>query len=167
MFYNADWLEQLEYDAPPQGWDEFSDMCTAARDSKAGLWGYAYEADGAVLVNWISGLGGTLIDHNSGQAALDCPEATAALSLLQGLIKEESAYCISESGADCADFAAGKTLFTFGSTADLAEYAASEEGTENLRLKGHTSWQISHPKIRFPMWGRSSRGIGPFDSMVR
>jgi len=123
MFYNADWLEQLEYDAPPQGWDEFSDMCTAARDSKAGLWGYAYEADGAVLVNWISGLGGTLIDHNSGQAALDCPEATAALSLLQGLIKEESAYCISESSADCADFAAGKTLFTFGSTADLAEYA--------------------------------------------
>jgi hypothetical protein len=32
-----------------------------------------------------------------------------------------------------------------GSPADRAEYAGSEEGVENLRGNGHTSWQMSHP----------------------
>ena len=53
------------------------------------------------------------------------------------------------------------------SSSDREAYPGSEDGTENLQVYGHTSWQISHPKTRFPIKGRSSRGIGPFSSMVR
>lgn len=48
-----------------------------------------------------------------------------------------------------------------------AAKAGSDEGFENLMLNGHTSWQMSHPKTRFPIRGRSSTGIGPRCSIVR
>src|SRR5690606_17308655 len=45
--------------------------------------------------------------------------------------------------------------------------AGSDEGEENLRLKGHPSWQMSQPNTRLPINGRSSRGIAPRCSLVR
>jgi hypothetical protein len=48
-----------------------------------------------------------------------------------------------------------------------AAYTGSEAGSENLRVKGHTSWQMSHPNTRLPRRGRSSSGMGPVCSMVR
>lgn len=54
-----------------------------------------------------------------------------------------------------------------GSPAPLQANAGSDAGPENFRGNGHTSWQMSHPKTRFPMSGRSSTGIGPRCSIVR
>jgi hypothetical protein len=45
--------------------------------------------------------------------------------------------------------------------------AGSEDGRENLRVYGQTSWQISQPNTRFVIRLRSSRGIGPRFSIVR
>ena len=123
MYLNTDWLEELGFSAPPQNWDEFAEMCDAARDSKAELWGYTFSADGAVLVNWIWGLGGTVIDHRSGQARLDSPEAIASLSLLHDFVERDCADCVSEPSANRDSFTARRSLFTFGTTGDLAEYA--------------------------------------------
>jgi len=40
------------------------------------------------------------------------------------------------------------------SSSDLAEYAASEEGTENLRVIGHTSWEVCPPsRYEIPLSG--------------
>ena len=123
MYLNTDWLEELGFRAPPQNWDEFAEMCDAARDSKAELWGYNFYADGAVLVNWVWGLGGTLIDHHSGQARLDSPETIASLSLLRDFMERDFAICVSEPGASLDSFTARRSLFAFGATDDLAECA--------------------------------------------
>jgi len=123
MYLNTDWLEELGFSAPPQNWDEFAEMCDAARDPTAELWGYTFSADGAVLINWIWGLGGTIIDQPSGQARLDSPEAIAALSLLHAFVESDCADCASEPSASRDSFAARRSLFTFGTTGDLAEYA--------------------------------------------
>jgi len=128
MFYNVDWLDRLEFDEPPQNWEDFAEMCSAATDKKTDLWGYAFHADGGVLVNWIWGLGGVVIDHRNKQAALSDPEAIAALSLLQGFVKDGCADCTSESAADRESFGVGRTLFTFDSTRHLPEYTEAIVG---------------------------------------
>lgn len=54
-----------------------------------------------------------------------------------------------------------------GSAGPREANAGSAVGDENFRVNGHTSWQMSQPKTRFPISGRSSRGIGPRCSIVR
>ncbi len=124
MFYNAEWLGQLEAEAPPRTWDEFRILCNSARDTNSRTWGYATAADGSVLANWIIGLGGTLDDPDTGQAMLDSPEAMASLSVLQDLLRDECAYCASEAGSDLDDFSSQTVLFNFGTTAQLRDYVA-------------------------------------------
>jgi len=141
MFYNVERLKKLKSDAPPQTWEEFKKMCSAARDKKAGTWGYAYIADGPTLVNWIAGLGGVLIDPQKGQAQLDSPEAIASVSMLKDLLQEGCAYPVSEPGTDRADFAAEKVLFTFGSTDDLPEYVEAIASTKTK--KPRFKWDVA------------------------
>jgi ABC-type glycerol-3-phosphate transport system substrate-binding protein len=146
MFYNVGWLKKLKAEAPPQTWDEFRKLCNAARDKKAATWGYAYAAGGPVLVNWISSLGGVLVDPRNGQAMLDSPQAIAAISVLKDLRQDGCAYCAAEPGVDRADFSAEKVLFTFGSTGDLAKYAEAILNTQTKKPK--FKWDIApmpHP----------------------
>jgi multiple sugar transport system substrate-binding protein/sn-glycerol 3-phosphate transport system substrate-binding protein len=131
MYYNADWLEGLEAEAPPRTWDEFRSLCNAAKDERSATWGYAAAVDGSTLANWILGLGGALVDPVTGQALLDSSEAVAALSVLRDVLQDDCAYCASQPGAAIADFAAGEVLFTFGTSAELPDYArriAGEDG---------------------------------------
>ena len=141
MFYNAAWLDKLKAEGPPQNWSDFNKLSNAARDKKAATWGYAYASNGLTLVNWISGLGGVLFDVQESQVTLDDPQATAALAVLQDLLEDGCAYCATEPGADRASFAAEKLLFTFGSTADLAQYT---EAIFSTKAKGAKfAWDIA------------------------
>ncbi|MBC7233152.1 MAG: extracellular solute-binding protein [Chloroflexi bacterium] len=141
MFYNATWLKKLKADAPPQTWEEFRERCNAARDKKSATWGYAYAADGPVVVNWISSLGEALIDPRSGEALLDSPQAVAALSVLRDLLQDGCAYCAFDPDTVQADFAAEKVLFAFGSTADLSQYAQAILNPKTKKLK--FTWSIA------------------------
>jgi ABC-type glycerol-3-phosphate transport system substrate-binding protein len=141
MFYNAPWLKKLKATAPPQDWSEFRKLCNAARDKKAATWGFAHNKDGLTLINWISGLDGVLFDPRDGQVTLDDPQAVAALGVLRDLLEDGCAYCPSEPGADRADFAAEKVLFSFGSTADLPKYTEAIYSTKTE--KGKFAWDIA------------------------
>jgi ABC-type glycerol-3-phosphate transport system substrate-binding protein len=79
--------------------------------------------DGSTFANWILGLGGALVDPISGQALLDSSEAIAALSVLRDVLQDGCAYCVTEPDAAIADFASGEVLFTFGTSAELPDYA--------------------------------------------
>ena len=48
-----------------------------------------------------------------------------------------------------------------------AAFWMGRSGDSALRFTGHTSWQMSQPKIWFPVRARSSLGIGPRSSIVR
>jgi multiple sugar transport system substrate-binding protein len=139
MLYNAEWLEQLEAEAPPRTWDEFRVLCNAARDTNSRTWGYAAAVDGSIVVNWILGLGGTLGDPDTGGVALDSSEAMASLSVLQDLLRDECAYCASEPGSDLDDFSSQTVLFNFGTTARLRDYVAQTK-TEDEYAFG---WDIA------------------------
>jgi ABC-type glycerol-3-phosphate transport system substrate-binding protein len=133
MFYNVYWLEQLQAEAPPRTWEEFRSLCNTATDQEAGTWGYAAAPDGSIVVNWVLGLGGVLVDPSGSEALLDSEEAIASLSVLSDLLEDECAYCAPVPDSDLADFAAGRVLFTFGSTDELTAYVAqiaSQEGAE-------------------------------------
>ncbi len=139
MFYNAEWLEQLEAEAPPRTWDEFRILCNAARDTNSRTWGYAAEVDGSILVNWILGLGGTLDDPDTGQVMLDSSEAMASLSVLQDLLRDECAYCVSEPGSNLDDFSSQTVLFTFGTTARLRDYVGQTRNEDGFTFE----WDIA------------------------
>jgi ABC-type glycerol-3-phosphate transport system substrate-binding protein len=162
MFYNAAWLKRLKTAAPPQNWNDFRKLCNAARDKKAATWGYAHNTDGLTLINWISGLGGVLFDPRTGQVTLDDPQAVAALGVLGDLLQDGCAYCPSEPGADRADFAAERVLFTLGSTADLPKYTEAIYNTKTKKIK--FAWDIA------PMPGLQSEPIvsvqGPVMSIL-
>jgi len=66
----------------------------------------------SLLVNWISGLGGVLFDAQRSQVTLDDGQAVTALGVLQDLLQDGCAYCVTETGADHAGFAAEKILFS-------------------------------------------------------
>jgi ABC-type glycerol-3-phosphate transport system substrate-binding protein len=140
MFYNVGWLKKLKFDAPPQNWDDFGKACSKARDRKAGTWGCALAMEGPVLVNWIAGLGGALVDPASRDFLLDSPEAVAALSWLDDSIQNGYVYCTSEADTARADFAAEKVLFTLGTTADLPAYAQAILSTKTK--KPRFEWAI-------------------------
>ncbi len=125
MFYNAAWLKRLKVEAPPQNWDEFRKLANIARDKKTATWGYAHANDGLTLVNWISGVGGVLFDWEQREVTLDDSRAVAALGVLQDLLQDGCAYCVTEAAADRAGLAAEKVLFSLGSTADLPQYTAA------------------------------------------
>ncbi len=125
MFYNASWLKKLKSPAAPQSWEELGKLCAAARDRKAGTWGCAFFPDGPVVANWISGLGGSLVDSGRQMVTLDTAEAVAALSSLRNYEEDGCLYCVSQTGTNREDFAAEKAPFTFGSTQELAAYSAS------------------------------------------
>ncbi len=139
MFYNAEWLEQLEAEAPPRTWDEFRILCNAARDTDSRTWGYAAIVDGSILVNWILGLGGMLDDPDTGQVMLDSAEAMASLSVLQDLLRDECAYCASDPGSDLDDFASQTVLFNFGTTARLRDYVAQTKTEDGFAFE----WDIA------------------------
>lgn len=141
MFYNARWLKKLKFDAPPTNWDEFTKACAAARDRKAGTWGYAFAASGPALFNWIAGLGGTLVDMEHHEPRLDSQEALAAMSWLDQGVQMGYAYCASDLGADRADFAAEKALFTFGTTEELTAYVQAVLSTKTQ--KPRFDWSVA------------------------
>ena len=140
MFYNAAWLKRLKVEAPPQNWAEFRKLANIARDKKVATWGYAHVSDGLTLVNWLSGLGGVLFDAQHNQVTLDDAQAVTALRVLQDLLQDGCAYCVTETGADHAGFAAEKILFSFGSTADLPQYTAAIYNTKTGKDK--FAWDI-------------------------
>jgi multiple sugar transport system substrate-binding protein len=141
MFYNAAWLKKLKAVGPPVSWEEFETVCTAARDRKAGTWGCAFSSNGPVATNWVSSLGGSVVDAGQLTPALDAAEAVQALSSLRGFADRGCLHCTSESGTDRAEFAAEMALFTFGTTQELSAYTAAILSTKTK--KPRFDWSIA------------------------
>ncbi len=141
MFYNASWLKKLKIESPPENWEEFRTLCNAARDKKAGTWGYEFDGDGFEVSNWIAGLGGSLLDDASHEFTLDSSQARAALSVLDDLRRDGCLAYSQEEGADRLGFGSEKILFTFDSSAELASYAraALNPRTEKPRF----TWDVA------------------------
>jgi ABC-type glycerol-3-phosphate transport system substrate-binding protein len=130
MYYNADVLQELGFAQPPQSWDEFLAVCKAAKEKK-NLPCYAARPSASTFAGWVFSRGGEMIGRDGKQALFGSQAGLDSLTFLKTLFDNGYAYQGSGGLWDQADFSAGKTVFTFGSSANLPFYRASvEEGAK-------------------------------------
>ncbi len=129
LYYNADWLKELGYSAPPTDWKQFKEMaCKATKtpfskgptDGKQ--IGYQLSIDASRFASWTFSNGGNIYDYKTNQFILDNAKAVEAMKMLQDLYKEGCARTVAQAYEDQNDFGAGKLLFTVGSTSGLPFY---------------------------------------------
>ena len=111
LYYRTDLVKE-----PPKTWDEMMDMCSIAEENDMDCYTGQFAKYEGLTVNAseaINGAGGSILDE-SGQPALDTPEAEEGLSNLaeayaNGNIPKEAISYTEEEGRIA--FQAGKTLF--------------------------------------------------------
>ena len=140
LHYNASYLAELGFDAPPATPEEFQEQaCAAAQASESGVGGYVLRTDASAVAAWTFAFGGDILTEDgsgynySGQATID------ALSFIQELATE------GEDGLVCAYFFDGfpnpevanrNALFSQGSSSGIPFYygdfasIAEEAGTD-------------------------------------
>ena len=120
MYYNMDALKAAGIDRPPQTWDEFHKDALAV--SKNGVKGYAISIDASLFDQMVPSLGGQIMNDTQTKYIFNNQAGLQALSLLQAMVKDGSAYQIAKQYDDQNDFGAGKAVFTLSSSAGLSFY---------------------------------------------
>jgi multiple sugar transport system substrate-binding protein len=135
LYYNAEWLAELGYDAPPATPEQFKEMaCKAVEQpfSKAasdGAMGYQLSVDASRFATWTFAFGGDVFDYTNDQYTYNSEGAVQALSFLQDLFDSGCATLVTEDYGDQTDFGQGKLLFSVGSSSGLPFYqSAVDEG---------------------------------------
>jgi len=149
MYYNQDWLTELGFDGPPESWDDFIEMCVAARDPENDKWGYAHTGGASFFAGMIFSNGGEILSDDGKTVAFDGEAGAKSLEVIQELFDSGCAYQVAERYGEQADFANQKTLFSFGSTAGLTYYASAIEDA------GTFEWSVS-PSRSGPQWPTTS-----------
>ena len=139
LYYNEDWLAELGYDGPPESWEEFKEMCVAARDPENDKWGYAHTGGASFFASMIFSFGGDILSEDDKTVKFNEEPGIKSLQVIQDLFDSGCAYQVAESYGEQTDFANQKVLFAFGSTAGLPYYKGSIEDA------GVFNWSVAPP----------------------
>lgn len=125
MFYNRDWLRSEGLDGPPRDLDRLATVCGRASDPLRGTQCLISQADAATYADWLYMFGGSLATDEGGQAF--APQFSSQTSITStarmgifataGLIRRA---LNAQQPRD--EFAAGRSLFSFDWTDQLADY---------------------------------------------
>lgn len=125
MYYNADKLTAAGLQVP-QTWDDFR---AAAKKLTAGdAKGYAIRIDASTLKGMIFSRGGKVISDDAKTWKFQEQPGIDSLTMMQEMVKEGSAYQVAKANDDQADFGAGKTFLTLGTTSGIPFYEQSVAG---------------------------------------
>lgn len=140
LYYNVDWLAQLDA-APPSNWEEFRQLCLTAVATTNALnhVGYVYAENEALFLSWLWSRGGDAFSYDGRHVAFSSQAGLDAFTLINELVKSGCAY-VGDSATARNDFAHGRTLFTFASTAELEDYAKAIKDAGILNR-----WAIAAP----------------------
>jgi len=121
LYYNADWLTELGYQAPPATLEEFKEMACAttnpfSQSMDATSLGYNFYLDSTRFSSWVVANGGELFNPETRQFTYDDPAATTVLSLMLELIDSGCAASITNRAENQAAFGRGALLFMVDSS---------------------------------------------------
>jgi multiple sugar transport system substrate-binding protein len=126
VYYNADWLQELGADGPPQTWEEFARLCRAAHKqpfsdnpNKDRSLGFILDEDASRLASMVFSRGGSFLNDKGDGYTMDTPEVAASLQLMKGLVEDGSAEMMGEAYGDQSAFNVGECLFILRSTSGL------------------------------------------------
>lgn len=132
LYYNATWLKELGYDAPPATPEQFKEMaCKAAAD---GSKGYLLRDDASAMAAWTYAFGGDILSEDGTSYVLNSQATIDAMTLIKSMYDEKCANFLDDpKGFPNSEFAARKAIFAQGSSSGLPFYAgdvkkAAEEG---------------------------------------
>jgi ABC-type glycerol-3-phosphate transport system substrate-binding protein len=129
LFYNADWLKRLGYDAPPTTWDQFYEMsCKASQE--AGKFGFAYKHDASPFASQVFSRGGQILADDGLSYVFNSQAGVDTVAFIQKLFANKCAVEVpaSESNGDQTRFGKGSVLFTIGSSSGLPYYQSAVSG---------------------------------------
>jgi len=146
MYYNIDWLAELSesgaisFDGPPTTPEQFREAaCAAVENPFSGATGdpatsvgYQLSYDASRFASWTFAFGGDVFDYEANEYSYNSPAAVEAMEFLQGLYADGCARDIAERFGDQANFGAGTTLFTVGSSSGLPFYQSAVEEGANM-----------------------------------
>jgi multiple sugar transport system substrate-binding protein len=141
LYYNADWLTELGYAAPPASPDEFTQIaCEATHQPFSGATaegsiGYQWQRDSSDFASFTFAFGGQIFDPSSGSYIYDNPVAMETAQFIQNVFSQGCANIQSDPGGEMIGFAQGTTLFTIGSTSDLSNYQSLVAAEANFDWK--------------------------------
>jgi len=133
LYYNADWLAELGYSAPPATPAEFQEMaCKAVSQpfsgaTAGGSMGYPLNIAASRFASFTYAFGGDFYDAAATRYRYDNPAAVEALTFLQGLFQAGCASLVTERDGDRLEFSQGTALFTIASSAELSSYQRGVE----------------------------------------
>ena len=130
-FYNKTWLNELGFDAPPESWEEFYDVCKAATECKDGAYGYALNTDASNIFAMVKSRGGSVLNKDQSEYTLNTPEMVEAMTFMKKLYDDGYGRKIAERYGDQADFGVGKVLFATSSSAGIPYYDKAVNGSDN------------------------------------
>ncbi|MFZ5915829.1 MAG: ABC transporter substrate-binding protein [Chloroflexota bacterium] len=139
MFYNLTLLKQAGYEGPPTTWAEFEEMAKAVTALGGDvLGGYAYSGGASNFATFLFTRGGDIIQD--GQAVFNSPVGVEAMTLIQRMFAEGTAYQPAEQYGDQTDVSSNKAAFALGSTAGINYWVSAFEANAP-----DSEWGIAPP----------------------
>jgi ABC-type glycerol-3-phosphate transport system substrate-binding protein len=137
LVYNTKWLASMGLEKPPEYWSEFREVACAASGDMDGdgaydHYGYGHAQDVTAFAGWLYSRGTRVLDPEGERAQFGDDAGLQAFSLLSDLFKQGCAHEAGGSAGLRADFAAGRVLFVFARSSELAGYERAVANGEDF-----------------------------------
>jgi multiple sugar transport system substrate-binding protein len=137
MIYNGDLLKQAGFDKPPETYEDFMKVCTAIAKPDLPCYELAGSGDASGFASMVFSRGGDLLSPDFKSVLFDQKAGLDAMNFLGELFTKKYAIMQAKAYQDQTDFAIGKCLFGFGSSAGLPYYvAAVKDGGDKVKNWG-------------------------------
>lgn len=139
MYYNADWLKKLGYDAPPKDWKTWEEAACKASDPATKKYGWAFRHDASNFASQVFARGGRILAADGLSYAYNSQAGVDTLAMIQRLFKAKCAVEIpvAERNGEQTRFGNGEVLFVFASTSGMSFYK------EAVDKGGKFTWDIA------------------------
>ncbi len=139
MYYNADWLKQLGYDAPPKDWKQFEEIACKAADKDKKKYGWAFRHDASNFASQVFARGGRILAEDGKSYVFNSEAGVETIAMIARLFDKGCAVEIptSERYGEQNRFGNGEVLFVFASSSGLPFYA------DTVNKGAKFKWDIS------------------------